>query len=224
LSNLISSSSNLYIINTASEEKYYFSDETSLTAIHKNQLNSLKNNFKKIYSVDSSNNFLIQPKDLPNTFKKINFRKTINIDKDLTEKKDDISKNTQIVFFYNQNDFISSKKNTNHIGEIILKESFKYDKIEPIVNVVIFKNKVFISITKKNKILFYNQFEYYDNNYIKYILLVFGEYKLDRLKQFVNIIDGDSKSSNKKKELDNYFVKINFNKKSIFEIISKFYG
>ncbi len=224
MSNLISSNSNLYIINTASEEKYYFSDETSLTAIHKNQLNSLKNNFKKIYSVDSSNNFLIQPKDLPNTFKKINFRKTINIDKDLTEKKDDISKNTQIVFFYNQNDFISSKKNTNHIGEIILKESFKYDEIEPIVNVVIFKNKVFISITKKNKILFYNQFEYYDNNYIKYILLVFEEYKLDRLKQFVNIIDGDSKSSNKKKELDNYFVKINFNKKSIFEIISKFYG
>jgi len=224
LSNLISSSSNLYIINTASEEKYYFSDETSLTAVHKNQLNSLKNNFKKIYSVDSSNNFLIQPKDLPNTFKKINFRKTINIDKDLTEKKDDISKNTQIIFFYNQNDFISSKKNTNHIGEIILKESFKYDKIEPIVNVVLFKNKVFISITKKNKILFYNQFEYYDNNYIKYILLVFEEYKLDRLKQFVNIIDGDSKSSNKKKELDNYFVKINFNKKSIFEIISKFYG
>ena len=224
MSNLISSSSNLYIINTASEEKYYFSDETSLTAVHKNQLNSLKNNFKKIYSVDSSNNFLIQPKDLPNTFKKINFRKTINIDKDLTEKKDDISKNTQIVFFYNQNDFISSKKNTNHIGEIILKESFKYDKIEPIVNVVLFKNKVFISITKKNKILFYNQFEYYDNNYIKYILLVFEEYKLDRLKQFVNIIDGDSKSSNKKKELDNYFVKINFNKKSIFEIISKFYG
>ena len=224
MSNLISSNSNLYIINTASEEKYYFSDETSLTAIHKNQLNSLKNNFKKIYSVDSSNNFLIQPKDLPNTFKKINFRKTINIDKDLTEKKDDISKNTQIVFFYNQNDFISSKKNTNHIGEIILKESFKYDKIEPIVNVVLFKNKVFISITKKNKILFYNQFEYYDNNYIKYILLVFEEYKLDRLKQFVNIIDGDSKSSNKKKELDNYFVKINFNKKSIFEIISKFYG
>jgi len=224
LSNLISSSSNLYIINTASEEKYYFSDETSLTAVHKNQLNSLKNNFKKIYSVDSSNNFLIQPKDLPNTFKKINFRKTINIDKDLTEKKDDISKNTQIVFFYNQNDFISSKKNTNHIGEIILKESFKYDKIEPAVNIVLFKNKVFISITKKNKILFYNQFEYYDNNYIKYILLVFGEYKLDRLKQFVNIIDGDSKSSNKKKELDNYFVKINFNKKSIFEIISEFYG
>ena len=224
MSNLISSNSNLYIINTASEEKYYFSDETSLTAIHKNQLNSLKNNFKKIYSVDSSNNFLIQPKDLPNTFKKINFRKTINIDKDLTEKKDDISKNTQIVFFYNQNDFISSKKNTNHIGEIILKESFKYDEIEPIVNVVIFKNKVFISITKKNKILFYNQFEYYDNNYIKYILLVFEEYKLDRLKQFVNIIDGDSKSSNKKKGLDNYFVKINFNKKSIFEIISEFYG
>lgn len=224
MSNPISSNSNLYIINTASEEKYYFSDETSLTAVHKNQLNSLKNNFKKIYSVDSSNNFLIQPKDLPNTFKKINFRKTINIDKDLTEKKDDISKNTQIIFFYNQNDFISSKKNTNHIGEIILKESFKYDKIEPIVNVVLFKNKVFISITKKNKILFYNQFEYYDNNYIKYILLVFEEYKLDRLKQFVNIIDGDSKSSNKKKELDNYFVKINFNKKSIFEIISEFYG
>ena len=224
MSNPISSNSNLYIINTASEEKYYFSDETSLTAVHKNQLNSLKNNFKKIYSVDTSNNFLIQPKELPNAFKKINFRKTINIDKDLTEKKDDISKNTQIVFFYNQNDFISSKKNTNHIGEIILKESFKYDKIEPIVNVVLFKNKVFISITKKNKILFYNQFEYYDNNYIKYILLVFEEYKLDRLKQFVNIIDGDSKSSNKKKELDNYFVKINFNKKSIFEIISEFYG
>ena len=224
MSNPISLSSNLYIINTASEKKYYFSNEATLTIVLKNQLNSLKNNFKKVYSVDTSNNFLIQPKNLSNTFKKINFRKTINIDKDLTEKKDDISKNTQIVFFYNQNDFISSKENTNHIGEIILKESIKCDKIEPLVNVVFIKNKVFISITKKNKILFYNQFEYNGNNYIKYILLVFEEYKLDRLKQFLNIIDGDSKTSNKKKELDNYFVKINFNKKSIFEIISEFYG
>ena len=224
MSSPISSNSNLYIINTSSEKKYYFSDEASLNIVHKNKLNVLKNNFKKIYSVDTSNNFLIQPKDLSNELKKINFRETINIDKYLTEKKDDISKNTQIVFFYNKNNFINSKKNTNHIGEIILKESFKSDKIDPLVTVFFFKNKVFISITKKNKILFYNQFEYKGINYIKYILLVFEEYKLDRLKQLINIIDGDSKPSNKKKELDNYFVKLNFNKKSIFEIISEFYG
>ena len=82
---------------------------------------------------------------------------------------------------------------------------------------------MFISITKKNKILFYNQFKNNTDDYIKYILLVFEEYNLNRIKQEINLIEGDSPSSNYKKSLDNYFVNINFNKKSIFEIITEFY-
>jgi len=224
LSNPNSSNSNLYIINDSSEKEYYLSDKPSLSLVHKNQLNSLIKEHKSIYTVYTSNNFIIQPRDLSKTFKKINLRETINIDKDLIEKKDVLSKDTSIVFFYNKKNLIGFKKDINHIAEILLKESLKTKKNEPIVNILFFKKKLFISITQKNKILFYNQFGYKDNGYMKYILIVFDEYKLDRLKQNVSLINGDTKSSYNKKELDNYFAKINFNKKSIFEIITEFYG
>ena len=102
-------------------------------------------------------------------------------------------------------------------------KSLKLNSSNPVVNILFFKKKIFISITKKNNILFYNQFEYNAEDYIKYILLVFEEYKLSRLKQEINLIEGDSNSSDYKKNLDNYFVNINFNKKSIFEIITEFY-
>ena len=87
MSNPNSSNSNLYIINDSSEKEYYLSDKPSLSLVHKNQLNSLIKEHKSIYTVYTSNNFIIQPRDLSKTFKKINLRETINIDKDLIEKK-----------------------------------------------------------------------------------------------------------------------------------------
>ena len=215
--------SNLFFIKNSSEKSLYFSNEISLTLFQKKKLNILKKEHKNIFTVDTSNNFIIQPKKLSHTFKDFNLKKTIGVEKDKIEKKDKITNDTILSFFFNEQKLIGFKKNVNHIAEILLKCSLKLKDNNPIVNILIFKKKVFISITKKNKILFYNQFKYQADNYIKYILLVFEEYNLNRIKQEINLIEGDSPLSNYKKSLDNYFVNINFNKKSIFEIITEFY-
>ena len=196
--------SNLFFINNSSEK-------------------ILRKEYKNIFTVNTSNNFIIQPKTLSNTFKDFDLKKTIGVEKDKIEKKDKITSDTILSFFFTEKKLIGLKKNVNHIAEILLKYSLKLKVNNPIVNILIFKKKVFISITKKNKILFYNQFKNNTDDYIKYILLVFEEYNLNRIKQEINLIEGDSPSSNYKKSLDNYFVNINFNKKSIFEIITEFY-
>ena len=215
--------SNLFFIKNSSEKSFYFSNEISLTLLQKKKLNILKKEYKNIFTVNTSNNFIIQPKSLSNTFKDFDLKKTIGVEKDKIEKKDKITSDTILSFFFTEKKLIGLKKNVNHIAEILLKYSLKLKVNNPIVNILIFKKKVFISITKKNKILFYNQFKNNTDDYIKYILLVFEEYNLNRIKQEINLIEGDSPSSNYKKSLDNYFVNINFNKKSIFEIITEFY-
>ena len=215
--------SNLFFIKNSSEKSFYFSNEISLTLLQKKKLNILRKEYKNIFTVNTSNNFIIQPKSLSNTFKDFDIKKTIGVEKDKIEKKDKITSDTILSFFFTEKKLIGLKKNVNHIAEILLKYSLKLKVNNPIVNILIFKKKVFISITKKNKILFYNQFKNNTDDYIKYILLVFEEYNLNRIKQEINLIEGDSPSSNYKKSLDNYFVNINFNKKSIFEIITEFY-
>jgi len=215
--------SNLFFIKNSSEKSFYFSNEISLTLLQKKKLNILRKEYKNIFTVNTSNNFIIQPKTLSNTFKDFDLKKIIGVEKDKIEKKDKITSDTILSFFFTEKKLIGLKKNVNHIAEILLKYSLKLKVNNPIVNILIFKKKVFISITKKNKILFYNQFKNNTDDYIKYILLVFEEYNLNRIKQEINLIEGDSPSSNYKKSLDNYFVNINFNKKSIFEIITEFY-
>ena len=215
--------SNLFFINNSSEKSFYFSNEISLTLLQNKKLNILRKEYKNVFTVNTSNNFIIQPKSLSNTFKDFDLKKTIGVEKDKIEKKDNITSDTILSFFFTEKKLIGFKKNVNHIAEILLKYSLKLKVNNPIVNILIFKKKVFISITKKNKILFYNQFKINTDDYIKYILLVFEEYNLNRIKQEINLIEGDSPSSNYKKSLDNYFVNINFNKKSIFEIITEFY-
>ena len=215
--------SNLFFIKNSSEKSFYFSNEISLTLLQNKKLNILRKEYKNVFTVNTSNNFIIQPKTLSNTFKDFDLKKTIGVEKDKIEKKDKITSDTILSFFFTEKKLIGLKKNVNHIAEILLKYSLKLKVNNPIVNILIFKKKVFISITKKNKILFYNQFKNNTDDYIKYILLVFEEYNLNRIKQEINLIEGDSPSSNYKKSLDNYFVNINFNKKSIFEIITEFY-
>ena len=84
----------------------------------------------------------------------------------------------------------------------------------------ILQNKLFVCLVNKNNLLFYNQFEFSNSNYLKYILLVFEEYKLDREKTEINLLDNTIKLN----ELKKFFNKINLYKKSIFEIIDKYNG
>ena len=81
-------------------------------------------------------------------------------------------------------------------------------------------NKLYVCVVNKKNLLFYNQFEFSNSDYLKYILLVFEEYKLDRKKTEINLLDNTIKLN----ELKKFFNKINLYKKSIFEIIDKYNG
>lgn len=114
---------NLFFINNSSEKSFYFSNEISLTLLQKKKLNILRKEYKNIFTVNTSNNFIIQPKSLSNTFKDFDIKKTIGVEKDKIEKKDKITSDTILSFFFTEKKLIGLKKNVNHIAEILLKYS-----------------------------------------------------------------------------------------------------
>ena len=67
--------------------------------------------------------------------------------------------------------------------------------------------------------IFYNQFNLSNNNYVKYLILLFDEYNLDQKRDKIYYI---SSNVNEKKVLDElrlYFFSIINHEKSIFDII-----
>ena len=92
--------SNLFFINNSSEKCFYFSNGIVLTLLQKKKLNILKKEYKKIFTVNTSNYFIIQPKKTSNTFKNFDLKKTIGVRNVQVEKKDDISNDTIISFFF----------------------------------------------------------------------------------------------------------------------------
>ena len=107
-----------------------------------------------------------------------------------------------------------------HIGKILLNEFLNNRSKSKEVYIATLQKKLYVCIIENKKLLFYNQFEYNGSNYIKYILLIFDEYNLDRKKNAINILD----KSFIQTPLKNFFNKINLYKKSIFEIIEEYYG
>ena len=110
--------------------------------------------------------------------------------------------------------------NINHIGKIILNELLKNKLKSKELYVLTIHNKILICLVENNKLLFYNQFEFKGSNYIKYIILRFDEYKLDRNKTSINLLN----ESLNEEELKKFFSNIYLYKKSIFEIIDEYYG
>ena len=84
-------------------------------------------------------------------------------------------------------------------------------------------SKLHICIVENKDLIFYNQFEYTKDNYLKYILLTFEEFNLDRNVSKLNIVDSNENFRKIKKEMKMYFKNINLYKKSIFEIIESHY-
>ena len=110
---------------------------------------------------------------------------------------------------------IKRKKLASDINEL-LKNKLKSKELY----VLTIHNKIFICLVENNKLLFYNQFEFKGLNYIKYIILLFDEYKLDRNKTTINLLN----ESLNEEELKKFFSNIYLYKKSIFEIIDEYYG
>ena len=71
------------------------------------------------------------------------------------------------------------KHNNSHISEILISEFLYKKSTKKEIYIVFINKKIIITVKERKKLLFYNQFEYKGREYIKYILLVMNEYKIE---------------------------------------------
>lgn len=214
-----STSKNLVLNLISSKDSYYsFSSiNQELKKESKNIFNQKK--WSKINVINTNNEFIILPSKIPEILKKINIDKTIgNIPS--TEKKTKKLKKLNFTFYIKKNKENKIANNINHIGNILLDEFLDNTSISKKMYLSVLHNKLYVCVIDKKNLLFYNQFEFSNSDYLKYIILVFEEYELDRKKTEINILDNTIKLN----ELKKFFNKINLYKKSIFEIIEKYNG
>ncbi len=201
-----------------SKESYYSfsSTKNKLKKENKSVFNQKK--WDKINIISTSNEFIILPQQLPESFKKIDFKKTIGTS--YSESKTDKLKKLNLTFYQKKAKENKIVNKINHIGFIILNEILSNHSKSKKLYLSILQDKLYICLIEQNNLLFYNQFDFNISNYIKYILLVSDEYELDRKKTHINLLD----NTINKNELKKFFNKINLYKKSIFEIIDEYYG
>ncbi len=85
----------------------------------------------------------------------------------------------------------------------------------------IIANKIILVIVYRKELVFYNQFDLNNNNYIKYLILLFDEFKLNQRKDKIYYISSNVKDKKIMDELRPYFYSIINYEKSIFDIITE---
>ena len=118
---------------------------------------------------------------------------------------------------------IRSTRLIAHISEILINEFTSIKNKSKETFVVFFDKKIHISIIERGKLIFYNQFNFKNQNYIKYIILTFEEFNHDRKKSKIYIVESSQNFKRINNEMKKYFNNINLYKKSIFEIIQNYY-
>ena len=213
-----STSKNSVLNLISSEESYYsFSSiDQKLKKENKSVFNQRK--WDKINIINTTNEFIILPTKLPESLKKIDFKKTIGTIS--SETKNDKLKKLNLTFYQKKTKENKIANKTNHIGHILLNEILSNYSKSINMYLSVLKDKLYISLVQKNNLVFYNQFEFKSSNYIKYILLVSDEYELDREKVEIILLDNTISHN----ELKKFFNKINLYKKSIFDLIDEYYG
>ena len=83
----------------------------------------------------------------------------------------------------------------------------------------IIANKIILLIVNRKELFFYNQFDLINNNYIKYLILLFDEFKLNQRRDKIYYISSYVKDKKIMEELRPYFISIINYEKSIFDII-----
>ena len=214
-----STSKNLVLNLISSKDSYYSFSSINQELKKENKIIFNQKKWSKINVINTNNEFIILPSKIPEFLKKINIDKTIG-NSPSTEKKTKKLKKLNFTFYIKKNKENKIANNINHIGNILLDEFLANTSISKKMYLSILQNKLFVCLVNKNNLLFYNQFEFSNSNYLKYILLVFEEYKLDRKKTEINLLDNTIKLN----ELKKFFNKINLYKKSIFEIIDEHNG
>ena len=213
-----STSKNSVLNLISSEESYYSFSSTDQKLKKENKSVFNQRKWEKINIINTNNEFIILPPKLPESLKKIDFKKTIGTIS--SETKTDKLKKLNLTFYQKKTKENKIANKTNHIGHIILNEILSNYSKSINMYLSVLKDKLYISLVQKNNLLFYNQFEFKSSNYIKYILLVSDEYELDREKVEIILLDNTITHN----ELKKFFSKINLYKKSIFDLIDEYYG
>jgi len=162
--------------------------------------------------VSLTNKFYIIPDDSIKEFNEINISKAVssNLQKPLI--KNNHINNLTIKYG------TKLKSNSIHISKIIISHLVKLN-LRKHVYFTIIEKKIILIIFDKKELIFYNQFDLLNNNYVKYLILLFDEYKLNQKRDKIYYI---SSNVNEKKVLDElrlYFFSIINYEKSIFDII-----
>ena len=162
--------------------------------------------------ISLTNKFYIIPDDSIEKFNQINISKAVssNLQKPLI--KNNHINNLTIKYG------TKLKSNNIHISKIIISHLIKLN-LEKHVYLTIIEKKIILIIFDKKELLFYNQFDLTNNNYVKYLILLFDEYKLDQKQDKIYYISSNVSKKKVCNELRPYFFNIINYEKSIFDII-----
>ena len=214
-----STSKNLVLNLISSKETYYSFSSINQELKKENKIIFNQKKWSKINVINTNNEFIILPSKIPEFLKKINIEKTIG-NSPSTEKKTKKLKKLNFTFYIKKNKENKIANNIYHIGNILLDEFLTNTSISKKMYLSILDNKLYVCVVDKKNLLFYNQFEFSKSDYLKYIILVFEEYDLDRKKTEINLLDNTIKIN----ELKKFFNKVILYKKSIFDLIDEYYG
>ena len=201
------------------KEGLHFYETNSLNNSDILNLNSINKKTSNVYEniklISLSDNFLILPSEINKSLSIESIGKTLS-KKNINNFKKNQVNDIEIYFKENyKNKYISSY---HHISEILISK--KNINSKTLLLILFLDDKIIIVLFNKDKLLFYNQFKYVKNSFIKYIFLVFEEYGLKKETIEINIIDSFSFNSKIKNEFLKYFDKIVMYKKSLNEIIT----
>lgn len=171
----------------------------------------IKTSYNK-YFISLTNKFYILPKESNLLFRDNDIQNTISLDFNASYKK--INRTNNLTFNYQT----KNKKNNKHISNILYSNIYKSEESEGIYFSIIEK-KIILLYTQNKKLIFYNQFDFNKNNYIKYLVLLFDEFNLDQERDSLTYIYSEVDENMIINELKHYFKKIIKYKKSIFNII-----
>ena len=162
--------------------------------------------------ISLTNKFYIIPDDSIEEFNQINIYKAVssNLQKPLI--KNNHINNLTIKYG------TKLKSNSIHISKIIISHLIKLN-LGKHVYFTIIEKKIILIIFDKKELIFYNQFDLSNNNYVKYLILLFDEYNLDQKRDKIYYIPSNVNEKKVLDELRLYFFSIINHEKSIFDII-----
>ena len=162
--------------------------------------------------ISLTNKFYIIPDDSIKEFNQINISKAVssNLQKPLI--KNNHINNLTIKYG------TKLKSKSIHISKIIICHLIKLN-LGKHVYFTIIEKKIILIIFDKKELIFYNQFNLSNNNYVKYLILLYDEYNLDQKRDKIYYIPSNVNEKKILDELRLYFFSIINHEKSIFDII-----